>query len=98
MILIDRLKTWVGITDTVLHWFYSYLLNTTFAVTIGNFTSSCAVLQGSILGHILFCIYMLPLEHVIAHYNVSFHCYADDTQIYLPMRPNNPGSLAAVLV
>ena len=101
-ILIDRLKTWVGIKDTALDWFYSYLLERTFSVTIGNITSSTAhitsgVPQGSILGPILFSIYMLPLGQIIQQHNVSFHCYADDTQIYLPLRPGDPRSLAAAV-
>ena len=40
---------------------------------------------------------MLPLGQIVRHHNVSFHCYADDTQIYLPLRPGDPGSLAAIL-
>ena len=52
--LIDRLKSWVGIRDTALGWFCSYLFNRTCAVTIGNHSSSTTqivygVPQGSII-------------------------------------------------
>jgi len=42
--------------------------------------------QGSILGLLLFNLYMHPLGYIIKKPNVSFNFYADDSQQYLPLK------------
>ena len=51
--------------------------------------------QGSVLGVILFSIYMLPVGDILRRYGVSYHIYADDTQIYTSFNPRESKSLCA---
>lgn len=101
-ILISRLSNHVGIQGPVLKWFSSYLKTRSFSVMIGDLSSSCAPLscgvpQGSILGPLLFTLYLLPLGKIISTHNLHFHCYADDIQVYLPIIPNAPAALKSLL-
>lgn len=32
---------------------------------------------------------MLPLGEIIWRYGIDFHCYTDDTQLYVPIKANN---------
>lgn len=40
---------------------------------------------------------MLPLGSIIARHNLSFHCYADDLQIYLPLKPRGTDAQSSLL-
>ena len=72
-ILLDRMKNLLGLTGSAHEWFRSYLSGRSHRVTIGSSMSESMVIrqgvpQGSVLGPLLFCIYMLPLGSIIRKY------------------------------
>jgi len=86
-----------GVSGTALSWFTSYLSDLQHYLSIHQATAYCTtasvphgVPQGSVLGPLLFIIYMHPLDKIIRHYGFKFHCYADDTQLYIHSQCNSP--------
>jgi len=87
-LLLSRLSSYFGISGTALSILSSYLASRAQSVVIGTETSvpsvvSCGVPQGSVLGPLLFTLYTTPLSSLLSQSHVSFHFYADDTQLYI---------------
>ena len=75
----------VGIRGVALHWFISYLTNRKQFVTYNGVQSSmktmkCGVPQGSILGLLLFLVYVNDLAKVCK--KTSPILFADDTNLF----------------
>ena len=91
-VLINRLCS-IGVHGTALSWFKSYMTSRKQAVYINNSSSSYCnvdygVPQGSTLGPILFLVYMRPLGEVIKQHSITYHMFADDTQLHIRFKPN----------
>ena len=93
-ILLDRLSSFYGITGSALDLLSSYLMNRTQSVNIDSFLTPkspvpTGVPQGSVLGPLLFSLYTSPLSSILDRSPVSYHLYADDTQLYISFHPSD---------
>ena len=98
-ILINELQS-IGIEGTALKLFKSYLENRTVRVSANGALSDPLPLkfgipQGSVLAPTLFSIYTRTLSYLLKSLGVSFHIYADDTQIYFECNPSDIDSIKA---
>ena len=89
------LKKDVGICGNALKLIKSYFSNRTQCVQIDNVLSNfaniiCGVPQGSVLGHLKFSLYPLPLSAILMYHNIGYHLYADNTQLYISFKCKQP--------
>jgi hypothetical protein len=90
-LLLLRLAS-LGITGNVLNWFEDYLSNRSQTVAINGTLGSSrpvtmGVPQGSVLGPLLFSLYISGLREVFLSHNIPYHCYADDLQAFVSVEP-----------
>ena len=92
--LLHRLQHTFGLSGYVISWIRSYLTDHSSFVKINSSSSPSTttligVPQGSVLGPLLFVLFISPIANVInpdqsnQNKTVSFHQYADDTQLYI---------------
>jgi hypothetical protein len=86
--MLHRLKHTFGISGSALLWISTYLEHRSFYVKVDDassevFSSDIGVPQGSVLGPLLFSLYVAPVSNVIESHGISYHQYADDTQLYI---------------
>ena len=79
-VLLQKLYA-IGFSKRTVNWFKSYLSNRSFKVNLGNNFSqpasvSCGVHEGSILGPILFLIYVSDISQAV---KCDLFLYADDS-------------------
>ena len=92
--LIRTLDIYCGIRGDPLKWSLSYLKGRVQSVQIGSTFSReqnllFGVPQGSVLGPVLFTIYTTPLGRIIQRHGLTYHLYADDTQLYMAFKPSD---------
>ena len=87
-ILMGRLQTSFGICGAALSWFSSFVRDRTQTVVINSQRSKTSlvasgVLQGSVLGPILFILYSANIGLIAEKNRLNFHSYDDDSELYV---------------
>ena len=80
-------------------WFASYLSDSINRICVLGDYSDFHVLkynvpQGSIAGPLIFTAYAQPVAKFIRCFQIGYHIYADDTQLYVSFNPKSEDDIA----
>ena len=90
-LLLQRLEKRCCLHGSVLRWMTSYPAGRTQKIMYSGLSSeaqrvSYRVPQGSVLGPLLFNLYLASLSSVVSVHGLNLHQHADDCQLYLSRR------------
>ena len=91
-IILKRLEFSFGTKEKALTWVKPTSPCVSVAVSVADKTSSYVGLlfgvpQGSVLGPKNYCMYTKPVGEIIKRHNNKYNCYANDTQVYMTLKP-----------
>jgi hypothetical protein len=100
-LLLNILAKEIGLKGSVLAWFRSFLMGRSQRVRLGIVTSETILIkfgvpQGSVLGPVLFNLYIRSIYNCVKRLGFDISGYADDHQILKSFKPNEQLSLLAI--
>ena len=95
-LLLNILMKEIGLRGTVLKWFESFLKGRSQRIRLGSTVSDEIIIkfgvpQGSVLGPVLFNLYIRSIYRYVQALNFTIFGYADDHQILKQFKPINQG-------
>ena len=97
-ILVSRLHADIGLTNTALQWFSSYLTDRSQCVSLSNHCSVSAAVhtgvpRGSFPGPIIFFMHVAHLSTIVDSHYITHHSFTDDFQLGMSAPSDNMSEL-----